>query len=242
MTFSILAITIPFFLVGAGLMAVASRNAPPGERRRRWLKFCIYVLIVHIVLGSASLGGLYLTSLVSLILLFGTVEFCRALSLIDLPFGHNLLLLILYALLAIAFALTTVSLPPRLVVFLYLVVAGFDGFSEALGRLLGRMKLAAKVSPGKTVEGALGGLVGALALAACAHRLAELTLLVSLALAAVIALSSLAGDLAASWVKRRAGIKDFGSLIPEHGGVLDRFDSFVASGALSGALLKAISP
>jgi phosphatidate cytidylyltransferase len=121
-------------------------------------------------------------------------------------------------------------------VFLYLVVAGFDGFSEIFGRLLGRIRLARVISPGKTVEGAIMGGVGALILAVAAAPLGGLVLGRAIPMGAAIAVAALSGDLGASWVKRRAGIKDYSGVVPGHGGILDRFDSLIGAGAIAGLL------
>jgi phosphatidate cytidylyltransferase len=138
------------------------------------------------------------------------------------------------------FALSAISLPREWLVFLYLVVAGFDGFSEIFGRLLGRIKLVQTISPGKTVEGAVAGGAGAVVLAAAAGHIAGLTPFVSATLGIGIVLTALVGDLAASWVKRRAQIKDYSGVIPGHGGVLDRFDSFIGASAIMGMLVCAV--
>ncbi|HWJ03777.1 MAG TPA: phosphatidate cytidylyltransferase [Verrucomicrobiae bacterium] len=96
------------------------------------------------------------------------------------------------------------------------------------GRAMGRNKLAPKVSPNKTVEGAIGGLVAAALVAAAIGYLVPnnaftTTKLVLLGIA--VAITGQMGDLAESAIKRFAGVKDSGKLIPGHGGVLDRFDS-----------------
>jgi len=114
--------------------------------------------------------------------------------------------------------------------FVYLVVATFDGFSQVAGNLFGRHLLARKISPSKTVEGTLGGLVLAAAVAVLLHPLVSLSAAQSLAAGGWIVAAGFSGDLLASWVKRMSGVKDFGRILPGHGGVLDRFDSLLFAG------------
>lgn len=100
------------------------------------------------------------------------------------------------------------------------------------GRHLGRRKLAPTISPNKTVEGALGGIAGAVlvALAFGALAGAGVAQWPGLALVALVAaLASIVGDLVESLLKRQAGVKDSGDLIPGHGGVLDRIDGVLAA-------------
>jgi phosphatidate cytidylyltransferase len=98
---------------------------------------------------------------------------------------------------------------------------------------LGKRKLAPLISPGKTVEGALGGLVANLlvALAARALFMPELTLGDCAALAVPAAIVGPMGDLLESLLKRAAGAKDSGRLLPGHGGILDRIDALLFVGA-----------
>ena len=107
-----------------------------------------------------------------------------------------------------------------------------DTGAYAFGRLLGRGKLMPSVSPGKTVAGAVGGLLLSMAMAyAYVHVIlqpnASLTMTPwgSLAFGAVISVTAQVGDLAESLIKREAGVKDSSGIIPGHGGVLDRLDS-----------------
>lgn len=107
-----------------------------------------------------------------------------------------------------------------------------DTGAYAVGRLLGRHKMAPTISPGKTWEGAVGGLVaGALAVIAATRLLdtppsAPTLALIALALPVV----SEAGDLVESAVKRRLEVKDMSHLLPGHGGIMDRLDSLLATG------------
>lgn len=116
---------------------------------------------------------------------------------------------------------------------LLLLVWTFDTLSYFGGRLWGRRPLAPAVSPKKTWEGAFAGLAAALALGWVLGPWAWLSRAEGLLLAGLTSFLSLAGDLWESSLKREAGAKDSGDLLPGHGGVLDRFDSlaFAALGA-----------
>ena len=111
---------------------------------------------------------------------------------------------------------------------------GSDTFAYCAGMLLGKHKMSPKLSPKKSVEGAVGGVLGAALLGAVyalvfGTKIAPGSMLPGrLALiCAAGALLSMVGDLAASAIKREHGIKDYGRLIPGHGGILDRFDSVI---------------
>jgi len=121
---------------------------------------------------------------------------------------------------------------PWLALFLLALVWIADSGAYLVGRAWGSRRLAPRVSPGKTWEGALGGLaaVGLAALgpgAVTASDLGALAFFVLVCLAA--ALVSILGDLVESLLKRQAGVKDSGALVPGHGGVLDRIDSLLAA-------------
>lgn len=98
-----------------------------------------------------------------------------------------------------------------------------------VGRLVGRHRLAPRVSPGKTLEGLAGGVACTLLVAIVLAWLALPTPSGFLFAAVLIALVSVLGDLTVSLFKRRAGVKHSGRLLPGHGGVLDRIDSFCAT-------------
>ncbi len=108
-----------------------------------------------------------------------------------------------------------------------------DTFAYFVGRAFGARKLIPSVSPGKTVEGAVGGLLGTVAVALpYAHWLAgfptyRLSSLEAVVLGVLIAVAAQVGDLAESLLKRDAGVKDSGVLFPGHGGALDRIDSLL---------------
>ncbi|VEJ56378.1 phosphatidate cytidylyltransferase [Pragia fontium] len=115
--------------------------------------------------------------------------------------------------------------------YVMFLVWGADSGAYAFGRLLGKHKLAPKVSPGKTLEGLVGGLATSALIAWLFSLYVPLhislnTLLICSGLAV---LASVLGDLTESMFKREAGIKDSGHLIPGHGGVLDRIDSLTAA-------------
>lgn len=128
-------------------------------------------------------------------------------------------------------ALLQISSPrgPQWVLFLFLLVVSADIGGFVFGRNFGRRKLAPRVSPGKTWEGALGGLLLATIVAACGAYWFALPMAVFLPWCALTVLVSIVGDLTESLFKRHVGLKDSSALLPGHGGVLDRIDSITSA-------------
>ena len=114
-----------------------------------------------------------------------------------------------------------------LVWLIFLSSWGCDTCAYAVGMLLGKHKLAPVLSPKKSVEGAIGGFIGAGLLGLLYATILKQPQIPYTIICAAGALISMVGDLAASAVKRDKGIKDYGFLIPGHGGILDRFDSMI---------------
>lgn len=116
----------------------------------------------------------------------------------------------------------------RRVFALLLLVWSSDIGAYAAGKTLGKHKLAPKISPGKTWEGAIGGFLLTLAMGwALGYLLPELSLTYRLVVAGVVAVFGPLGDLAESMLKRSVDVKDSGRIMPGHGGLLDRFDAFL---------------
>ena len=126
------------------------------------------------------------------------------------------------------------TLSTHLLSFFFLVLMGSDVGAYYVGRALGKRKLAPSISPGKTWEGAMGGVVAALAMAALAHFwfFRELPLKYILPLAVIMTVVGILGDLAESALKRGAGAKDAANILPGHGGILDRLDSLLFNAPL----------
>ena len=121
------------------------------------------------------------------------------------------------------------GLSTHLLGYFFLVLFGTDAAAYFAGRGLGKHKLAPAISPGKTVEGFIGGVVAAAGFAALATWwfFPELPYAWSIPLACVLAVVGVAGDLCESAMKRAAGAKDAATTLPGHGGLLDRLDSLL---------------
>ncbi len=110
---------------------------------------------------------------------------------------------------------------------IFLCSWGCDTCAYCVGMLIGKHKMAPVLSPKKSVEGAVGGIVGAMLLGGIYAAVTGGAVWMYAVICGVGALISMVGDLAASAIKRQTGIKDYGRLIPGHGGILDRFDSVI---------------
>ena len=149
---------------------------------------------------------------------------------------------VVYVAVMLSFIYLTRNLPDGkfLVWLIFLCSWGCDTCAYCVGMLIGKHKMAPILSPKKSVEGGVGGVAGAARLgaiyaAATGGKIAEYALI-----CAVGALISMVGDLAASAIKRNQGIKDYGKLIPGHGGILDRFDSVIFTAPVIYYLAKII--
>ena len=104
---------------------------------------------------------------------------------------------------------------------------GCDTCAYWVGIMMGKHKMTPELSPKKTKEGAVGGILGAALLGAIYGAVTGGTVWAYALICAVGGMISMIGDLSASAIKRNQGIKDYGDLIPGHGGILDRFDSVI---------------
>jgi phosphatidate cytidylyltransferase len=107
-----------------------------------------------------------------------------------------------------------------------------DGGAYFAGTLFGRVKLAPSISPGKTWEGVIGGMVLVALLAVMVAVVRDIDIVVLAPFCLAVAAVSIVGDLTVSMFKRTNGLKDSGALFPGHGGVLDRIDSIAAAAPL----------
>lgn len=127
----------------------------------------------------------------------------------------------------------THAAPKLLTTFLAMVMLTDTG-AYCTGRALGRHKLSPRVSPGKTIEGAIGGLAAGIAAGPVSHLIffRELPIWHGLILGALVSIAGQVGDLAESMLKRGANVKDSSHLLPGHGGMLDRLDSILFAAPL----------
>jgi phosphatidate cytidylyltransferase len=205
----------------------------------------IYVLLFVLALGviawqPLSLAAVDVVLLVALagwaLALVGILTFPRPINLGAVVVAGPVALLPAWATLVFVHGLPQSG--PALALLAMALVWAADVGAYAAGRLVGRVKLAPRVSPGKTWEGVGGGVLLALAVAWAASGWLHLPLLPLLAVAAPTALVSVVGDLTLSMLKRNVGLKDTGRLLPGHGGVMDRIDGLIAAVPMYAAGLR----
>lgn len=229
-------------LLGVGLVGVvAVSRRRPADARALWKKYLAYAVIVLGVIFSIMLRPHDVwPALAVAIVAGGLMEILR----LHAPrsqrrLGVLLAALAAYGAIATGFLLFAFTVEPALQLKVYVIVAVFDGFSQLFGQWIGRRRLAPRISPGKTLEGSLGGLCMAAAVAGVLAWSSRESIPISLAGGAILAIAALMGDLGASLHKRTQGAKDYGTILPSQGGVLDRFDSFLAAGAVAVLLARA---
>ena len=226
---------VPFLflpLLTAGVVIAAHEWTKLMPKRKYPARFILLVLVVTLI--SLALPASWL---VWWLLSFGiwvmAMKWVMVFPAQEKWYGRRLFMMgvvILVAAICAMFSLWQVS--PWWLMYVFLLVWCADSGAYFVGRKFGRRKLAPNVSPNKSIEGLIGGLVTASVVAVAVGLRLGLpagSLAVFLALSALTVASSVLGDLFESMLKRRAGIKDSGTIFPGHGGVLDRIDSLLSA-------------
>lgn len=176
--------------------------------------------------GPVGIGGLLATGMFLTVLFYTAVPRRRPLE----NAGLTILGMLWSGLLAFAIVIGRSERAVALILLVVILTAFFDIAAYFVGRGFGRRPLAPRVSPKKTVEGLIGGVVLTLALAAFLSTVPlfdPLDLAAALVLGIMVAVLGPLGDAAESVVKRSLGVKDMGAILPGHGGILDRIDAFL---------------
>lgn len=130
---------------------------------------------------------------------------------------------------------------PLIFLFYLFLVWGNDVFAYLVGVTMGKHRMCERLSPKKSWEGFVGGVLGSLAMGALGAWALDANYYVWLGLALVVSITSVLGDLVESMFKRDAGVKDSGNFIPGHGGMLDRFDALIVSAPFAFFYLIAVN-
>ncbi|MDR0231472.1 MAG: phosphatidate cytidylyltransferase [Dysgonamonadaceae bacterium] len=223
-------IILLFFLLGGIGIYFAVKKQDPKERKKNWLKYFTYFIIIIFLYGCICFAEKIFPWVCLSIALAGLLEINYLQKNIPQKGTVFYSILFVYMLVSIGFYFFG-SLSQPILLYTLFTVCTFDAFSQISGQLLGKNKICPQLSPNKTYEGLFGGLFMAICTCLIVGKILDFSIFTTLILGFSICLFSFAGDLSASWVKRKYGVKDFSSILPGHGGFLDRFDSFIASGA-----------
>jgi len=219
-----------FILGGIGIFVINLKKEKQ-ERQNAWIKYFVYLLIINILFLSILYCRVLFRALIVLIVLGGGFELIRlqfsSHQLKGFKFSVFLGIFILVSLLFCLFGFVRHDFQA----FTWLIVCSFDAFSQLSGQLFGKRKIWRRISPNKTVGGTVGGTVISMMISAITGYYTGWDIIMATIMGLGIASASFAGDLAASYVKRQYAVKDFSRIFPEHGGFLDRFDSFIFAGA-----------
>lgn len=183
----------------------------------------LYYVMILLDFQSFAMPALLLALVLCMCVYVFTYPRFRAEQVMAAYFG------IIYVAVMLSFIYLTRSLEDGIwhVWLIFLCSWGCDTCAYCVGVLIGKHKMAPVLSPKKSVEGAVGGVVGAALLGAVFGAAAGDDIKAYAMICGIGALISMVGDLAASAIKRNRDIKDYGHLIPGHGGILDRFDSVI---------------
>ena len=227
----IYSVILVYYLLGTIGIYFINRRKDPDIRQRAWVKHITYFIVTSIVFFSIGINPVAFRILAFLIIIVGFLELLRLFK--ESGFagkGFFSISIVIMTLLSLGFIQFSMK-EKGLVLFAFMILSIFDGFSQVSGQLFGKTKLFPKISPNKTVEGLAGGALIGIVSGLVFKNIVPVSSLKAIILAAIVVLFAFSGDTFKSLYKRRYNVKDFSNLIPGHGGVLDRFDSLIAGGA-----------
>jgi len=229
---------ILYFFFGAWTINRRLKGKTAAEKSSGWLKYWTYLIMVVSVSAGLFLFPAFFLLFSILIVAFGYFEIILIFYKVPETRNSDSLLmgaLTIFTILATGLIFFSIQVK-GILVLTFFTVTTFDGFSQLSGHLFGKRSIAPGISPNKTVEGLIGGIVMGTLTAFFLRSLLNLSASEAVLLGILITSAAFSGDILASYYKRRCGVKDYSRLIPGHGGILDRFDSLVASGAVIGLL------
>jgi phosphatidate cytidylyltransferase len=179
-----------------------------------------------------SLADLYSLSLIAALFFLGLRLFLKKDPALSMQETATVLLGLLYVPGLLTFQLGLAQRSPLWIIMLYTSVWAADSAAYYVGKNLGRYKLYEAISPNKTIEGAVGSLAGGIAGAGFIRAVlaGQLGMAECVILGVSVGATTIIGDLVESMLKRDAGVKDSGSIIPGHGGILDKIDGSTFAG------------
>lgn len=218
-----------YFLIGAFIMLYVNKNKDNKFSKNNWLKYFVYFILVNLLIVSIIIDSIFFYYVCILIVTLGYYEIVKIIYNSG-KIKVGIVVILIFSIISLTFY--HFSLMPKNYLFytLYLTTV-FDAFSQLIGQLFGKKKLLDKISPNKTVEGLIGGIVFSVLTSVLIRNLLEISLINSILLGLGIVIFAFGGDVLASYCKRKFNIKDFSNLIPGHGGILDRFDSLLSAGS-----------
>jgi len=223
-------IILLFFLLGGVGIYFSGKKQNASIQRNNRLKYFTYFFIVIFMFGSIHLVPKIFPWICLLIAFFGLFEILHLQKQRPQKASTFCSILFVYLLVSSGFYFFSYS-SQTILLYTFLSVCVFDAFCQISGQLFGKRKICSQLSPNKTYEGLFGGLLMIIPSCLLIGKMLNIHLFYAVLSGLSICLFSFGGDLSASWVKRKYGVKDFSSALPGHGGFLDRFDSFMLSGA-----------
>jgi phosphatidate cytidylyltransferase len=224
-------IILAYFSLGIVAFYFINRKKEKKLARRSWKKTIIYFFIIQIIFFSIFVNPLVFRCIAVFIIILGLYELFKLFR--ESEFKRKSVFyvsLLVYSVFSLGFYIFS-GMDKEIIFFAFAILSIFDSFSQITGQLWGRKKLFPGISPEKTIAGLIGGMSAAMLSVLIFKNLVYDRLTDAMIMGAGVAFFAFIGDASGSCYKRKYNVKDFSNLIPQHGGILDRFDSLIAGGA-----------